>query len=96
MKVGRRVTLTLDDIDYLKETFPEHISAIIPTARTWGRQVSVGAEYSVLRVMGIYPEYSEMEKIEIQNIGDDQQNNRNPFNLREAVINSAILYRQYN
>jgi putative ABC transport system permease protein len=55
-KPDRQIRFEMEDLDYIKKLFPQHISAIVPSLSFWNQTVSTGLNYTTNRVEGIYPE----------------------------------------
>jgi putative ABC transport system permease protein len=64
-KNGRQIRFEPEDLDYLQQQFPEHITTIVPALRFWNQTVSTGIEYSSNMVNGVYPEMGIINGIKV-------------------------------
>lgn len=55
-KHGRQIRFELNDLDYIKKEFPNHISVIVPSLSFWNQTVSTGANYTTNSISAVYPE----------------------------------------
>ncbi|MDR0437565.1 MAG: ABC transporter permease [Bacteroidales bacterium] len=89
-KHGRQIRFELDDLDYLKQQFPDIITTIIPQVSVWNRTVSVGTNYSSVTVLGEYPEKAIIDGYTISQ-GKGRFINQHDLNEKRKV---AILHPQ--
>ena len=63
LKEGRRVRLDNRDLDDTERLFPDHVESVGATLSQSSMDISYGAEYVNLSLLGVYPNYVEVEAV---------------------------------
>ena len=63
LKEGRRVRLENSDLEATEKFFPDHVASAGATVRQGNVNLSFGQEYVNLSLMGVYPNYTEVETV---------------------------------
>lgn len=83
-KHGRQIRFEMNDLDYIKKQFPDHVLEIIPTLRFRNRTVSAGANYTTNSVYAVYPEMGKVENYKVLK-GNGRPINQTDLNERRKV-----------
>lgn len=63
LKEGRRIQLDNRDLDDTERLFPDHVESAGATLSQSSMDISYGAEYVNLSLLGVYPNYVEVEAV---------------------------------
>ena len=83
LKEGRRVRLDNKDLSSTERSFPENVISAGATLRQSNINISFGQEYINVSLMGVYPNYTEVETVKT---ADGRFINHNDLKERRKVI----------
>lgn len=83
MKEGRRVRLENNDLEATEKYFPDYVISAGATVRQSNVNVSFGQEYVNISLMGVHPNYTEVETVKT---ADGRFVNQNDLKERRKVI----------
>ena len=83
LKEGRRVRLDNKDLSSTEKSFPENVISAGATLRQSNINISFGQEYINVSLMGVYPNYTEVETVKT---ADGRFINHNDLKERRKVI----------
>ncbi len=83
LKEGRRVRLENSDLEATEKFFPDHVTSAGATVQQGNVNLSFGQEYVNLSLMGVHPNYTEVETVKT---ADGRFINRNDLKERRKVI----------
>ena len=83
LKEGRRVRLENNDLEATEKYFPDYVISAGATVRQSNVNVSFGQEYVNISLMGVHPNYTEVETVKT---ADGRFVNQNDLKERRKVI----------
>ena len=83
LKEGRRVRLENNDLEATEKFFPDHVISAGATVRQSNVNVSFGQEYVNISLMGVHPNYTEVETVKT---ADGRFINQNDLKERRKVM----------
>lgn len=89
-KPDRQIRFEMEDLDYLKQQFPDIITIIVPQVPIWNQTVSVGTNYTSVSIVGEYPEKAIIDGYTVSQ-GKGRFINQHDLNEKRKV---AVLHPQ--